>query len=144
MFALVSCFLPNLKAQEDADEQTDKVEALKIAFITEKLSLTSAEAKLFWPVFNEFNAQLKKLKHREKENIRAFKSKSDPTEQETEKFMSEYLLIKQAEIDLTRRYVAEFRKVLPARKVARLLTLEQEFKQALLQRLRDMRKKGGN
>ncbi len=32
----------------------EKIKSLKVAFITEKLSLTSKEAQSFWPVYNEF------------------------------------------------------------------------------------------
>ena len=31
-----------------------KIESLRIAYLTEELDLSTAEAKDFWPVFNEF------------------------------------------------------------------------------------------
>src|ERR1700749_3445006 len=33
----------------------ERVQALKIAFITKRLSLTSAEAEKFWPIYNEYS-----------------------------------------------------------------------------------------
>ena len=129
-----------VSAQED-DNRNEKIESLKIAFITEKLNLTSSEAKVFWPVFNEFSDELKKLKEKEKENMQALKTKNSPTDIESNKFINEHINLKQAELDLTKRYINEFKKVLPERKVAKLLTLEQEFKQQLLQHLKDKREK---
>lgn len=129
-----------VRAQED-DNRNEKIESLKIAFITEKLNLTSSEAKVFWPVFNEFSDELKKLKEKEKENMHALKTKNSPTDIESNKFINEHINLKQAELDLTKRYINEFKKVLPERKVAKLLTLEQEFKQQLLQHLKDKREK---
>ena len=32
----------------------ERVQALKVAFITKALNLTSAEAEKFWPIYNEF------------------------------------------------------------------------------------------
>ncbi|MEI6507927.1 MAG: hypothetical protein WCO54_05540 [Bacteroidota bacterium] len=129
-----------VSAQEE-DNRNEKIESLKIAFITEKLNLTSSEAKVFWPVFNEFSDELKKLKEKEKENMHALKTKNSPTDIESNKFINEHINLKQAELDLTKRYINEFKKVLPERKVAKLLTLEQEFKQQLLQHLKDKREK---
>ena len=36
-----------------------KLQALKIAFITQKLQLTSAEAEKFWPVYNQYDNEIK-------------------------------------------------------------------------------------
>ena len=54
------------RAQED-DEKNDRVEAMKVAFITQRLNLSPAEAKAFWPVFNVFTDEMKKIKSKEKE-----------------------------------------------------------------------------
>lgn len=46
----------------------EKSEALKIAFITKQLQLTPDEAKAFWPVYDVYEADLRKTmrEHREK------------------------------------------------------------------------------
>lgn len=129
-----------VNAQEN-NEHNDKVEAMKIGFITQKLNLTSAEAKTFWPVFNEFTSEQKKLHAKMKENMLTYKAKATPTDQDANKFISDQLALKQSELDLTKKYVSEFKKVLPENKVALLLTLEQEFKQQLLQHLKERREK---
>ena len=33
----------------------DKIEALRVSFISSKVSLTNSEAQLFWPLYNEYN-----------------------------------------------------------------------------------------
>lgn len=136
MVCLLSLGL-SLRAQDDQNDKNDRVESYKIAFITERLNLTPKEATVFWPVYNEFSDQLKKLKRAEKERVRNFKDKTQPTDAESEKFTADYIAFKQQEFDLTKKYIAEFKKVLPAAKVAKLVTLEQEFKMELLHRLKD-------
>ncbi len=127
-------------AQDEPGERSERVEALKIGFITEKLSLTTKEASAFWPVYNEFSDQVKSIRAKQRENAKAFSARVNPTDAESDKFITDQLAFKQSELDLTRRYSQEFRKVLPVQKVARLLTLEQAFKQQLLQRLKDRRR----
>jgi len=134
--AAFTLFSGKVFSQED-EARNEKVEAMKIAFITEKLNLTSAEAKVFWPVFNEYNTEMKKIKAKEKENNLTFKAKTTPTDQDAGKLISEQLSLRQSELDLTKKYVNEFKKVLPELKVAKLLMLEHEFKQQLLQRLKE-------
>ncbi len=125
-------------AQHTGSEQkNDRIESLKIAFVTEKLDLSSSEAKAFWPVYFEFNSQLKKIRSKEKENAKVLKTKPNITDQESEKFLAEQLSLKQQQLDLTKKYLVEFKKVLPVKKVARMLMLEQEFKQELLGKLKD-------
>jgi hypothetical protein len=123
------------QTDEDDDGKADKVEALKVGFITEKLNLSSTEAKSFWPVYNEFEEQMKQLRAKERENVRLL------TDADADKFLNEQLSLKQQQLDLNKKYVAEFKKVLSAKKVARLLMLEQEFKQQLLNRLKERKGK---
>ena len=48
-------------------EKREKIKALKVAFLTEKLALSSEEAQKFWPIYNafeekQFEIRYKKLK----------------------------------------------------------------------------------
>lgn len=134
---------PALAQQEDKDkEKADRIESYKIAFITEKLELTPKEAAAFWPVYNEYNDQLKKLRTKDKERTKAYREKTTPTDQDAEKYINEHMAFKQQELELQKKYMAEFKKVLPMAKVARLVSLEQEFKMKLLHSLKDKPKKG--
>jgi Spy/CpxP family protein refolding chaperone len=49
----------------------EKIKALKIAFITDELNLTSKEAQRFWPVYNKFNETLHQLERVEKQHMRS-------------------------------------------------------------------------
>jgi len=46
-------------AQEEKERIREKIKARKIAFITDKVGLTSKEAETFWPIYNEY-ATIKK------------------------------------------------------------------------------------
>lgn len=40
----------------------ERLEALKVAYLTKKLSLNTEEAQKFWPVYNDYMADLKKVR----------------------------------------------------------------------------------
>src|SRR6202022_2379786 len=39
-----------------------RLEALKIAFLTRRLNLTSEEAQRFWPVYNQYSAEIRRAR----------------------------------------------------------------------------------
>lgn len=40
-------------------EKTQTLEAVRVAFITKELNLTPSEAQQFWPVYNNYTAEIK-------------------------------------------------------------------------------------
>ena len=143
LILFLSTGLSLLAQQTDDNEETkhEKIEVLKIGFITEKLALTSKEAELFWPIYNKFEQDIKTVRRKQRELTKAFKLKAKPTEQEADKYINEQLLLKQIEIDAIKKYIPEFKKVLSTTKVAKLLSIEQEFKIQLLKKIKDKRHK---
>jgi uncharacterized protein (DUF3820 family) len=131
------CLYLNVQAQDERLEKNEKVESYRIAFITEKLNLSPKEATVFWPVYNEFSQKIQLIRKKERERVKQYKQLSVTSDSESEKFTNDYMLFKQQELDLTKQYLAEFKKVLPPAKVAKLVTLEQEFKLELLKRLKN-------
>ena len=86
-----------------------RIEALKIAYLTNKLSLTPAEAQKFWPVYNKYMDEIRatRLKARE--------------EKQSEIATDEKILI------LRKKYNTEFGKVFSEEKVNAFFKAEKEF-----------------
>jgi len=40
----------------------DKIDALRVSFITSKVNFTTQESQLFWPLYNEYNDKADALK----------------------------------------------------------------------------------
>jgi len=130
-------------AQPPPDRMEDRredIEAMKIGFLTKKLDLTPDEAKAFWPVYNQFTAERDKLRQSmrdsRKELREDFENRSD---KEVERVVDGEIAFRQQELDLMKKYHAEFKQVLPIKKVARLYRSEEDFKRELLQRLQQRR-----
>lgn len=117
----------------------DKIQSMKIAFITQQLDLTPEESQKFWPVFNQFEKEMKALRDNRKDGPPNFDSMND---KEVEKFVDDEVMRRQKEIDVMKKYNAQFKQVLPIRKVAKLYGAQEAFKHELLQKLQQHRQGG--
>lgn len=119
----------------------DKVEAQKVAYITNALSLTAAEAQQFWPVYNEYSAKNEELlKTFRKNNIED--RNVDPekiTDKEAMDMADDQIIQAQKILDLRKKYHIEFKKVLPPKKLLKLYQAEKDFKKFLLKEIKDRR-----
>ena len=52
------------------EENRNKIKTLKIAYITEQLSLTEKEAEKFWPIYNVYEDQMNQLRGIESNKLR--------------------------------------------------------------------------
>lgn len=117
-------------------QKGERLEAMKIGFITERLNLSSDEAKVFWPVYNKFTDDMKKLRQSSKGKIsEEMADMPAMTDAEAEKVLNDMVNFKIQEADLLKKYAAEFKKVLPVKKVVLLFKAENDFKRELLKKL---------
>jgi Spy/CpxP family protein refolding chaperone len=54
---------------QDFKEKKEKIKALKVAYITEELNLTSEEAQKFWPIYNTYDDKQFDLHHKKMRSI---------------------------------------------------------------------------
>ena len=120
------------------------LEAIRVGYITKKLSLTPDEAKLFWPVYDAYRAEMKVVRGDMRETVQTAREDFDVmTDQEVENAVNKMLENRRKELDITLRYHEQFKKVLNIRKIAKLYKAEHEFTQILLQRLQERQQGGG-
>ena len=115
----------------------EKMEAQKIAYITQEVSLTTDEAKVFWPVYNEYEAKRKEMRKTFKNSDNLRKDEIDKlTEKEALQILDNQLVEAQKLVDLRKEYHNKFKSVLPAVKVLKLYDAEREFQKMLIDRIR--------
>lgn len=112
-------------------EANDKIESMKIAFITKRLSLTPEESQKFWPIYNKYEAEKRQIRQSTIGTMGDLKVEDLLTDAEAEQVISKYIDAKSKNLELIKKYTAEFRKVLPVSKVAKLITAEDGFKKML-------------
>lgn len=140
---IVSCSLSivQLNAQPRQGKKQagrERIEAQRIAFITDRLHLTPAEAQVFWPVYNEYDAkrqQLSKTFHKAPPGEE--KRFEDMSDKEALEVVDNQIVEAQKMLDLRKEYHAKFKSVLPPQKVLGLYESEKDFQRQLIDRLRD-------
>ncbi|MBG44846.1 MAG: hypothetical protein CL530_12855 [Aequorivita sp.] len=127
------------------DGKHEKIKAWKTAYITEKLSLTSAEAEKFWPIYNKYDEKFHEL--RKKERTEIFKKLRDGlenlTDAEANELIDKNLSIESGELELRKQMTAELRKVISPKKIIILKKTEDDFKRELLNRYRQSKGEKG-
>lgn len=119
-FLFLAAFAHLSIAQRSNDE---KIQALKIAFITQRLKLTSNEAQKFWPVFNQYDNEMIKLMHESKEG--------------------DILGNEEKMLKIRKKYSTSFEKIIGKERTNILFSSEQEFRSILIKRLKNHRPGGG-
>ncbi len=139
LFVLIG-FAGMVSAQRGGGARKDKIEAMKIGFLTQRLNLTPEEAQKFWPVYNRFNDEMERVRKGNRAKLMEEAGEMDNmSDVEAEKALNEMIANKAAELEIIKKYTAEFKKVLPAQKVVKLFVAEQAFKRELLKKLKEQR-----
>jgi len=121
----------------------EKVESMRIAFITQKLDLTPEEAPKFWPVYNELQKKREELRRKKHGEGKKMKPSLDSlTDKEIEKLVDDEIALRQKKLDLQKEYHSKFKSVLPIKKVAKLYRAEEQFAPPLLDPLSNTKRKG--
>jgi hypothetical protein len=135
--AIVLMGLPsmNLAAQDKpADNMQilrDKIKADKKLLVASNMELTESEAKNFWPIYDEYQKELRKINQRIVNVLEIyaadFRSKS-LTDDKAKKLIEEANAIEQAEVNLKSTFAPKLAKALPMVKVARYLQIENKIR----------------
>jgi len=119
----------------------DRVKALKVSFITEKLDLTEKEAQQFWPIYNAYSDKTRKIKHHDIRNI------IDEIKQNIDTISDERaneLLIKLSGLEEElhneeAKLISKLKKVISPKKIILLKITEEDFKRKLFEHFKQMR-----
>ena len=122
----------NIQAQQKQKcNWQEKMMSEKIAFITMELQLTPEEAQVFWPVYNQINQKNKEAQKAINKAYRAMvKAMEEGTvsDKELNALLDDYLAAKQEHKEAGKGDADQYRKVLPAKKVAKLYVAEENFR----------------
>lgn len=136
----IFCAVQFSTAQPPSKPKQEKVESMKIAYLTQRLDLSPEEAQVFWPVYNKFSDELETIRKSHRGNIKKAREDFDElSEKEIEKLVDSEIVFRQNELDVMKKYHPQFKQVLPIKKVAKLYRSEEDFKRKLLEMLQEKR-----
>jgi len=108
----------------------EKVESMRIAFITNRLELTPQQSREFWPIYNSYRHDLTQLR-------RSYYPHDDGTDPHLD--ADRQLEFEQKRLDLKRQYKPQLEQVLGKAKLNKLVSAEEDFKRLLMQTMRNRR-----
>lgn len=135
---LLACTLWSVAQPSNHDDRHEKIKVQKVAFITTQLELSVEEAQMFWPVYNEYNDKLHKLKKEQHQLLHRFHQDSDKlTDKDLEELSDKFIALQVEEANTRDAYHQKLKTILPIRKVVSYYQAEAQFKRLLMKRLKE-------
>lgn len=112
--------------QQRDQRNFDRIENQKVAYITKQLNLTTAEAQRFFPLYNEYNKEMRAIRV----------AKSDITAPSNARSMTarqggDVIEFDAKEVELKKQYRSKFGEVVGTARASQFFVVEQEFRDML-------------
>ena len=136
----VPAFAQNKSADTNMQILLDKVKADKKLVVAANMDLTDAEGKAFWPIYDAYQKDLQGLNERLAKTILAYAdayNKKTLTDEQANSLANEVLAIDQDEVTMRKSYAAKLSGVLPGKKVARYLQIENKIRAVIRYQMAD-------
>jgi hypothetical protein len=112
----------------------DKVKADKKLVVAANMDLSDAEGQSFWPIYDAYQKDLQALNARLAKAILGYAdayNKNTLTDDQATELTNAALAIDQDEVTMRKTYAAKLKGVLPGKKVARYLQIENKIRAAI-------------
>lgn len=126
------------------DEKREKIKALKTAFFTTELSLSSEESAKFWPIYNAFDEKQFELRHTKmKSLINKLKNSIDTmSDKEALSVLNQLEDYDQELFENRKKLVTSLKQVISPIKILKLKKAEDDFNRTLLKQYKGKGPKG--
>lgn len=137
VLALMTVFMTANAQNKGKKDWQDRWKAEKIAFLTDAIDLTSAEAEKFWPVYNKCECEKNRCFKMSMEAYKALNEaiENGKSDSEVRALLDRYIEAQECGKNIDRKYVAEYRAILSDKKVAKLYVAEETFRRQQIHRL---------
>jgi len=125
--------LTALSAQNRRGEVEQKLEARRIAFLTQELDLSVSESQQFWPLYNAYVKEQKKLRKK-------YKKKEDNKMKDADEKLEGMLAYDEEMSALKKTYTKKFKQIIGADKTLKLIKAQRKFREKLLKKVKERRK----
>ena len=119
--------------------RSEEIEAYKIGFLTQKLELSAAEAKIFWPIYTAWQKEQTDLRKERMQKMISFRNIAeidDLSDNEVQSLITNDFTLKQRELDLEKKYYFKLKSSLPIKTVGKFYRAQEAFKRELLTKYR--------
>ena len=109
----------------------DKLKGDKKLLVAANMDLTEAEAKKFWPLYEEYQKELAKINDQMATTITAYAKEYNAgslTDKKAIELINQSIATEESESRAKRAFIPKLSKVLPGRKVARYMQVENKIR----------------
>ena len=114
--------------QQNKKDREERIKAEKIAFITTQLDLNSEEAKVFWPIYNEYEAKVEENRRSHRKEAKKLRKYSELTEDDAYNTTEKILKLEAAGSQIRQDYLIKFADAVGKKKAAKVFHAEEKFK----------------
>ncbi|WP_346883618.1 sensor of ECF-type sigma factor [uncultured Algibacter sp.] len=139
---LIPCIVLFISLNALAQPKREKIKALKVAFITERVDLSAKEAEQFWPIYNTYNNTYRTIK-RDKINSTRREIKKNIDTLTDEQALVYINIIEEAEKKLLKERIELIKKlknVISPKKIILLKIAEEDFNKKLFDQFKNRHK----
>ena len=112
----------------------ERMEALRIAFVTEELALTPEESKVFWPLHEAFESKMTSMRDSLLQQRESFEA-STAGERELEAFVYAIAMQRKSMVDLESAHLLEVAQLLGAERALKLPDMKRKLSQQIRERM---------
>ena len=119
------------KPANNMESVHEKLKADKKLIVTKYMELTEAEAKKFWPVYEDYQKDLQKIDQRLLNLLQSYAAdyrSQSLTDEKAKQLLDEWIAIDNDDAKRRASYVPKVMKALPPKKAARYLQIENEYR----------------
>jgi Spy/CpxP family protein refolding chaperone len=119
-----------------SEKKREQIHAQKIAFISTQLNLTTEEAQKFWPIYNQYEAEIEKIRKERRGYMNELKKSAELSDDRAYELTEKIFATESKESQTRLNYLKQFAGVLGKKKAAEVFIAEEKFKRELLEKLK--------
>lgn len=129
-------FFTNLLNAQKNEIRSEKIDAYKKIYLTDKLNLNSENESKFWVIYNNYQDSLrvlyrtKRLKYR-KMNL----DSSNISNLEHQQFIDDFLDYEKNKIDLRAKLISDLKEFMTLKKTVYLFRIEDDFRKEMMKKI---------
>ncbi len=138
-FLCISIFFLSISINAQmSKEGREKIKALKVAYLTEQMNLTTSEAEKFWPVYNTFIKTQYSIRNNYKKSVKEVEKEHEDfnniSEEKAKKLVSLKLLTDKKLYDSQEKFTKSIQGIISYKKILKLQIAEMEFGRKLMRK----------
>ncbi len=131
----------NMSNAQSQKINSEKIDAYKKIYLTEKLNLDEKNESKFWEVYNIYQENLKDNYRKRRLKYRTINlDSSNFSDEEYQQFINDFLDYEKKKIDLRAKLIVDLKEFMSLKKTSYLFRLEDEFRREMMDKLRANRK----